>query len=333
MKLRLLLFFLLATYTFAQAQKKKNIYYLKENGKEVPTRAEADFIRIIEEPDSGDNRFQLLELYKNGKRKSQGYISAFEPRLIFEGPVMSFDSTGKRTQVMNYLNGTLSGVSIFYHKNGKERRRAEYVKAKPVSDQMIGMNSSLTDFIFNTNAKIIYDADSNGKVNIADGNGHLVEISKSGDGALTEEGDYVNGFKHGNWSGKYSNKSDTFTELYENGELKSGESIKDGNTYPYIATMEAPSYPGGQQAWNKYLGSSTKYPAEAYKNGIRGRVFLNFVIDQKGNLTEIKIDKPVDRLLDQEAIRVLSSAPRWKPAKQRGIPVRVRYNQSINFNF
>jgi len=41
----------------------------------------------------------------------------------------------------------------------------------------------------------------------------------------------------------------------------------------------------------------------------------------------------VDRLLDQEAIRVLSAAPRWKPAKQRGVPVRVRYNQNINFNF
>ncbi|RZK15346.1 MAG: TonB family protein [Pedobacter sp.] len=333
MKLRLLLFLLTATFTLAQAQKKKNIYYLKENGKEVATKEEADFIRVIEEPDSGDNRFQLLELYKNGKRKTQGYVSSFEPRLIFEGHVLSFDTTGKRTQMMSYLNGSLSGVSIFYHKNGKEKRRAEYVKMAPVSDQMIGINSSLNDFIFNTNSKIIYDADSNGKANIIDGNGHLIEMTKSGDEQLIEEGDYMNGFKHGTWNGKYSNKDDIFRELYENGALKSGESTKDGKIYPYTATMEAPSYPGGQQAWNKYLGSTVKYPADAYRLGIRGRVMLNFVIDQKGNLVEIKIDKAVYPSIDLEAIRVLSAAPRWKPAKQRGIPVRVKYNQSINFSF
>ena len=333
MKLRLLILFFSLIATFAQAQVKRNIYYLTETGKEVATKQEADFVRVIEEPDSGDNRFKLLEFFKNGKRKSQGYVTAFEPRLVYQGAVLSFDSLGNRIHIMNYEKGNLAGISVFYHRNGKERRRAEYIQMTPGNDQMVGISSSLNQFIFNTNSKIIYDADSTGYVNISDGNGHLKETTKSGDDELFEEGDYVNGFKHGVWSGKYAKRVDAFLEKFENGKLISGETIRDGVNYPYTATMEAPQFPGGQSAWNKYLGSAIRYPADAQKSGVRGAVMLSFVVDKTGDLVEIKIDKSVYPSIDEEARRVLRSAPRWKPAKQRGVPVRVKYNQRINFNF
>ncbi|MBC6110050.1 TonB family protein [Pedobacter fastidiosus] len=333
MKLRFLTTVLFALCLSVQAQKKQNIYYLKDNGKEVLDQKEADLIRVIQEPDSGDTRFKLIEFFKNGKKKSQGYVSAFEPRLIFEGPVLSFDSTGRRTQIMNYDKGVLSGTSIFYHSNGKEKRRAEYIKNTPIDNQMIGISSSLNEFIFNTNSKIIYDADSNGVANIVDGNGHLKEITKYKDDELVEEGDYVNGFKQGIWTGKFSKNTDTYKETYDANKLISGESTKEGKTYSYTTNMEAPEFPGGQKAWNNYLGSATKYPADAQKAGVRGKVMAIFVVDQKGNLVDIKIISSVYPSIDEEARRVLSSAPRWKPAKQKGIPVRVKYNQNINFNF
>ena len=333
MKLRLLILFISAFAFFAQAQVKKNIYYLTEAGKEVATRQEADFIRVIEEPDSGDNRFKLLEFFQNGKRKSQGYVNAFEPRLVYQGAVLSFDSLGNRTQMMNYENGVLAGISIFYHPNGKEKRRAEYIQMNPGTDQMIGISSSLNQFVLNTNSRIIYDADSTGHVNISDGNGHLKETTKSGDDELFQEGDYINGFKHGVWSGRYAKKGDTFIEKFESGKLISGETIIETVNYPYTAAMEAPEFPGGQTAWNKYLGSATRYPSDAQKNGVRGAVMLSFVVNKKGDLVEIKIDKSVYPSIDEEARRVLSSSPRWKPGKQRGVPVRVKYNQRMNFNF
>ncbi|RYZ81022.1 MAG: TonB family protein, partial [Proteobacteria bacterium] len=76
--------------------------------------------------------------------------------------------------------------------------------------------------------------------------------------------------------------------------------------------MEAPEFPGGQTAWNKYLGSATRYPSDAQKNGVCGAVMLSFVVNKKGDLVEIKIDKSVYPSIDEEARRVLSSSPRWK---------------------
>ena len=95
---------------------------------------------------------------------------------------------------------------------------------------------------------------------------------------------------------------------------------------------EMPQYPGGPQALFKFLGENVHYPAEAEKAGIQGRVIATFVVEKDGSISQPTIVKSVDPLLDAEAIRVISAMPNWKPGKQNGKVVRVKYTVPLSFN-
>ena len=99
----------------------------------------------------------------------------------------------------------------------------------------------------------------------------------------------------------------------------------------FFIVEEMPEFPGGEAALHKYIAQSIKYPVIAQENGIQGRVYVSFVINQKGEVTDIKIARGVDPALDKEAMRVISKMPKWKPGKQRGKPVKVSFTVPINF--
>lgn len=94
---------------------------------------------------------------------------------------------------------------------------------------------------------------------------------------------------------------------------------------------EMPEFPGGEKALLKYLVSHVRYPVVAQENGIQGKVYVSFVIDELGMIGNIEIIRGVDVSIDNEAIRVIASMPRWNPGKQGGNPVKVRYNVPILF--
>lgn len=99
----------------------------------------------------------------------------------------------------------------------------------------------------------------------------------------------------------------------------------------FIEHEEAPEFPGGTQALNEYIKSNKLYPQEAMDRGIEGRVIAQFVVDSMGNVCEERVVRSVDTQLDGEAIRLIRNMPRWKPGKQWGRPVRVRYTIPITF--
>ena len=92
-----------------------------------------------------------------------------------------------------------------------------------------------------------------------------------------------------------------------------------------------PEFAGGMGGLMQYLSKNIKYPVEAQKAGIQGRVRMQVIIDKNGNVTNPKVTQPVDPLLDTEAIRVTASMPKWKPGTQRGMPVNVKYTFPIVF--
>lgn len=100
----------------------------------------------------------------------------------------------------------------------------------------------------------------------------------------------------------------------------------------FMRVEQMPEYPGGMKALFKYLGSNVKYPVEAIKENIQGRVIVGFVINKDGSFSDVKVLRPVNKYLDAEALRVVKSMPKWKPGKQNGKEVRVSYNVPINFN-
>lgn len=91
---------------------------------------------------------------------------------------------------------------------------------------------------------------------------------------------------------------------------------------------DMPSFPGNV---NKWIAKNVKYPMIAQENGIQGKVYVKFVIEKDGSITDVKIVRGVDASLDKEAVRVIKSMPKWKPGKQRNKPVRVSFTMPINF--
>ncbi|MBS7282246.1 energy transducer TonB [Prevotellaceae bacterium LCP21S3_C11] len=94
---------------------------------------------------------------------------------------------------------------------------------------------------------------------------------------------------------------------------------------------EMPSFPGGQAALMSFLSSNIKYPVVAQENGVQGRVIVGFVVERDGSITDVKVMRSVDPSLDREAQRVVKAMPRWKPGKQNGSAVRVKYTVPVVF--
>lgn len=92
-----------------------------------------------------------------------------------------------------------------------------------------------------------------------------------------------------------------------------------------------PQFPGGQIAMLKYIMENMKYPKQAMKEGIQGRVAVSFIVEKDGSISDVKPILSVHPLLNKEAVRVVKSMPKWTPGKQNGKPVRVRFNLPIMF--
>ena len=105
----------------------------------------------------------------------------------------------------------------------------------------------------------------------------------------------------------------------------------DDDAEVFIIVEDMPEFPGGELALRRWIGSNIKYPVIAAENGIQGKVYVTFVVDKDGSISNARIARGVDPSLDQEALRVVNQLPKWKPGKQRGKPVRVSYTVPINF--
>ncbi|MFA7389263.1 MAG: TonB family protein [Proteiniphilum sp.] len=99
----------------------------------------------------------------------------------------------------------------------------------------------------------------------------------------------------------------------------------------FVIVENQPEFPGGMGALMKLIGDSIRYPVEAQQKGIQGRVICNFVVMKDGSISDLQIVRGVDPLLDAEALRVLKLMPDWKPGKQRGQAVNVRFTLPVVF--
>ncbi|HNW69784.1 MAG TPA: TonB family protein [Bacteroidales bacterium] len=131
-------------------------------------------------------------------------------------------------------------------------------------------------------------------------------------------------------------------------ESKTGDSTSDGNSstgssqgslyggggdpnavYTYVE--EAPSYPGGENARMQFLRNNIKYPKLALQNKIQGKVYISFIVEKNGSLSNIKVLQGIGAGCDEEALRVVNLMPKWKPGKTQGREVRVVITMPVNF--
>ena len=126
-------------------------------------------------------------------------------------------------------------------------------------------------------------------------------------------------------------KKGVTSDQTSNSEVKvTGYALPPGEEV-FMVVEEMPEFPGGTLALRQYLADALKYPVIAQQNGIQGKVYVNFVINKDGSVSDARIARGVDPSLDAEALRVVSLLPKWTPGKQRGVPVRVSYTVPINF--
>ncbi len=109
------------------------------------------------------------------------------------------------------------------------------------------------------------------------------------------------------------------------------EQPKEETDEIFTVVEESATPRGGMQAFYKYVGEKIKYPAQARRMGIEGRVFVEFVINKDGTLSDVRSIKGIGAGCDEEAVRIIQSAPAWNPGKQRGKSVKQRYTLPIIF--
>ena len=110
------------------------------------------------------------------------------------------------------------------------------------------------------------------------------------------------------------------------------EEEDEGEVQPFVVVEQDPEFPGGMDSLNAWIVRNLRYPEQARKENITGKVYVTFAVEKDGSITNPKILRDIGGGCGAEAIRVVKSMPRWNPGKQRGKPVRVQFNLPINFS-
>ncbi len=304
--------------SFAQ---KRNVYFLKNSGAEVKVIDSADFIRIVSEPDSGSVLFNVSEMYLNKARKLIGKSSRVMP-LSLEGQCITYYPSGIKREIVNYKQNIKDGDAYEFYPNGQLYTYKKYISS-----------NSGTDARF----LIVSCNDSTGKALTVNGNGYYIRYDENFKN-IVEEGNVKSGLKDGKWQGIFENRLGNkinralFTEEYNTGKLISGQVVDENNkTYNYTVREAQPQYRGGMEAFYRYLAQNIRYPYNARRNNISGKVICQFVVEKDGSLTDFKVIRSPDNDLSEEALRILRQSPNWMPGIQFGQPVRVMYTVPIDF--
>lgn len=125
-------------------------------------------------------------------------------------------------------------------------------------------------------------------------------------------------------------EADELTEIEEYIPVEMDEE-ESGEAEIFTVVEESPGFPGGDIARIRYLQENIRYPQMARESGIQGTVYVTFVVEKDGRVTDVRILRGIGGGCDEEAIRVINAMPRWNPGKQRGKPVRVQFNMPIKF--
>ncbi|MDJ1466376.1 energy transducer TonB [Cytophagaceae bacterium DM2B3-1] len=117
----------------------------------------------------------------------------------------------------------------------------------------------------------------------------------------------------------------------ENTNTGVGELIDNPDNKIFTAVEQMPEFPGGREEMNKFLSKNLRFPASAQQKGVSGVVYISFVVSNTGAVSDIKVLKGIDEACDKEAVRVVEKMPNWKPGRQNGRNVTVRYSLPLRF--
>ncbi len=240
--------------------------------------------------------------------------------------------------------------TLYFNKDGQSCNQIEASSYKISSPQAIGF--LVREFDISGTIKTEYQVSSIIPREIKDG--IYTQYLKTGE--KVQEIFYKNGMRNGNERIFYPNGKVSFEgeyrndlaigahfwytpdgkmrrkELYDAGKMIKGTCYtKSGADTTYFPAEELPQFPGTEQALYQYISNNVRYPKECRKKSIEGKVFVKFKVGSDGLVSDCTIIRSVHPLLDAEALRVVSSLPKWIPGRQEGKPVAVMYTLPISF--
>lgn len=121
----------------------------------------------------------------------------------------------------------------------------------------------------------------------------------------------------------------TEIEAYTPPAVTEEEEVAEAEIFTVVE--ESPAFPGGDAARIQFLQQNIVYPQMARESGIQGTVYVTFVVEKNGAVTDVRVLRGIGGGCDEEAVRVIKAMPKWNPGKQRGKPVRVQFNMPIKF--
>lgn len=260
-----------------------------------------------------------------------------------DGVEMCYFQNGEIKETTHYENGLIHGENIRYSEEGEIIFKLDYFKDTPISLDIESADSNYSGQLKDGNGVLESIKSNTDKKqillvrNVKDSLLHGQIIGYNYSGTRIFEGQYQNGNMIGKWNFYNSAGALDHSKQYESSqELKvdSTEDLTLNHNERFIIIEDMPKFEGNdQKLFQNFISRVVRYPDSCITNGIKGKVYVSFIINTEGKIADIKIDKSVHPLLDQESLNVIKSSPLWTPGFRSKIPVTTSFTVPINFNF
>jgi hypothetical protein len=290
-------------------EKNDKLIYL-DSARFVTSEKSHQFYRIVKEYKLDKSSYAVYEFNKLGVLQLEG-ITKNKEGFSKEGAVTYYFENGNKKVITNYSKGRPNGVDTQWHDNGNKKLEGIYI----ANEEKRSVRHKIDQFW-----------DVNGVQKVVNGNGFFEDQEEN----EYSKGEIKNGFKEGNWEGSIKKPEFNYNEIYKGGELKYGISTeKNGDTHSYKEVEIAPEPKNGINDFYQFIEKNYKTPEV---KGLKGKVYLTFVVDKTGKILEPRVLRDVGFGTGEEAIRVITMYDGFRPGEQRGRKVRYTYSLPISIH-
>ena len=280
----------------------------------IGTEENYKFIRVVKDFTEEKELYDVAFYYKSGKIERRA-ITSNKYLMSYEGSCLYFYENGKKKKTENYSGNQILGKQFEWYENGTIKSESEVIVDEKTKKNI---------------TKIVHFWNANNQQKVINGEGEYEELIVLPKDSIFIQGQVKDFRKNGVWKTKYTFNKQTTNEIYKNGIFISGLTIdENGKKYPYNLPSEKPQPRNGMKDFYDFISRNYKTPNVT---GLGGLIYLTFIIEKDGKITDIKVLKDIGFGSGIEAIRVLSQYGYWLPGKERGVPVRVMYSLPITIH-
>ena len=309
----LILILCLLFFKAVTAQNQSTVYYLKKSGK-FTVKDSADYLLKMFAPDTNvdKNLFGVREFYLNGKIRLMGNTIDNTANLKFQGPCVTYFPNGNRMKINQYKNGEPIGDEMEFYPNGRLYNIKTYSADKKTLLRQCN--------------------DSTGAVLTKNGNGKWITFFDESFGKAYAEGPVIDSLQDGEWRSEWHGKINDSASLswtYKKGVvIASSANDKNGAEHVFKSNEIVTT---AKDDIGRFIAMRVHYPTRARENGTQGTVWVNYIIEKDGTLSNVKVKRGIGDGCDEEAIRVIKDSPFHAPVQLYGISVRVACSVPVSF--